>query len=200
MQRRVEAKRGRGLRNVVRVAVGDHDCAADPVGRRIGERAAQSSEQLGPFGFGFVARRFDDPQIDVSKRLEPRLEFVARFVRLLGPLADVLALGTVDHQGDNVLQRTPVLLDEIGIAQGEQQERHAQRRAATRRERRARRARPRSRAPPPPARKSRAMEGREKGRSTRRSTSQPFQNVLRVNLVGLVIAGERVHDQIDAAA
>ena len=56
------------------------------------------------------------------------------------------------------------------------------------------------RAPPPPARKSRATEGREKGRSTRRSTSEPFQNVLSVDLVGFVIAGERVHDQIDAAA
>ena len=98
MQRRVEAKRSRGLRNVVRVAVGDDDRAADPVGRRIGERAPQSSEQFGPFGFGFVARGFDDPQIDVSKRLEPRLELVARFVCLLRPLADVLALGTIDHQ------------------------------------------------------------------------------------------------------
>ena len=127
MQRRVEAKRGRGLRNVVRDAVGDEDRAADPLGRRIGERAAQSGEKLRPFGFGFIARGFDDPQVDISKRLEPRLEFVARLVRLLGPLADVLALGTVDHYGDNVLERTAVLLNEIGIAEREQQERHAQR-------------------------------------------------------------------------
>src|ERR1700761_3026505 len=44
------------------------------------------------------------------------------------------------------------------------------------------------------------MEGREKGRSTRRSTSQPLKNVLRMNLVRLVVAGERVHDQVDSAA
>ena len=127
VQRRVEAERGRGLGNVVRVAVGDHDCAADPLGRRVGERAAQSREQFGPFGFRFVARGFDDPEIDVSERLEPRLEFVARFIRLARPLADFLALGPVDHHGDNVLERTPVLLNEIGIAQAEQQKRHAER-------------------------------------------------------------------------
>src|SRR5450631_3060399 len=57
----------------------------------------------------------------------------------------------------------------------------------------------RSREPPRRARKSRSMVGKEKGLSTRRSTSEPFQNVLRVNLVGFVVAGERVHDQIDAA-
>ena len=61
MQRRVEAERGRGLRNVVRVAVGNYDRAADPLGRRIGERAAQSSEKLGPLGFGFVRARFRRP-------------------------------------------------------------------------------------------------------------------------------------------
>ena len=111
----------------MRVAVGNHDRAADPLGRRIGERAAQSGEKLGPLGFGFLARGFDDPQVDVSERLEPRLELVARFVCLPRPLADVLALGTIDHQGDNVLERAPVLLNEIGIAQAKQQERHAER-------------------------------------------------------------------------
>ena len=43
------------------------------------------------------------------------------------------------------------------------------------------------------------MAGKEKALSTRRSTSEPFQNVFRVNLVGFVVACERVHDQIDAA-
>ncbi len=127
MQRRVEAKRGRGLWDVVRVAVSDYDRAADPLGGCVGERAAQSSEKFGPLGFGFVARGLDDAEVDVSKRLEPRFEFVARFVCLLWPLANVLAFGTIDHHGDNILERTPVLLNEIGIEQGEQQQRHAQR-------------------------------------------------------------------------
>ena len=96
VQRRIEPKRRRRLWNVVHVAVSDDDRAADPIGRHIGERASQSSEQLGPFGFGLVARSFDDPQIDVSKRFEPCLEFVARLVCLLRPLADALALGTID--------------------------------------------------------------------------------------------------------
>src|SRR3984957_13308603 len=126
VQRRVEAERGRGLRNVVRVAVGDDDRAATPLRRRIGERAAQSSEKFGPLGFRFVARSFYDPKVDVPERLEPRLEFIARLVRLTGPLAYGLALGAIDNHGDNVVERTLVLLNEIGIEQSEQQERHAQ--------------------------------------------------------------------------
>ena len=39
----------------------------------------------------------------------------------------------------------------------------------------------------------------EKKRSTRRSPRQPFDDVLGVDLIGFVIAGQRVHDEIDAA-
>ena len=127
VQRGVEAKRRRGLGNVVHVAIGDHDRAADPLGRRVSKRAAQRCEQFGPLGVGFLARRFDDAQIDVSKRFEPRLDLVARLVGLPRPLADVLAAGTVDDDRDNVLERAPVLLNEIGIAQAKQQQRHAER-------------------------------------------------------------------------
>src|SRR5262249_46136879 len=107
--------------------IGDHDRAADPIRRRIEESTAQGGEQFGALGFRVVARRFGDAEVDVSKRLEPRLEFVARFVRLLRPLANVLALRAIDHYGDNVLEGTTVLLNETWIAQREQQERHAQR-------------------------------------------------------------------------
>ena len=127
VHRRVEAKRGRGLRNVVHVTVGDDDRATNALGGRIGERAAQSGEKFGPLGFGFVARGLDHAEVNVSERLEPRFDFVSRFVRLMWPLANVLALGSIDHHGDDILQRTPVLLNEIGIEQSEQQERHAQR-------------------------------------------------------------------------
>src|SRR5580698_10260098 len=61
VQRRVETKRSRGLRNVVRVAVGDDDRAANPLGRCVGERAAQSSEKFGSLGLRFVARGFYHP-------------------------------------------------------------------------------------------------------------------------------------------
>ena len=87
--------------------------------------AAQGGEKLGSFGFGFIARGFDDPKVDVSERLEPRFEFVARLVGLLRPFANALALRPVDNHRDDVLERAPVLLDKIGIAQGEQQERQA---------------------------------------------------------------------------
>ena len=86
----------------------------------------KSTEQLGPFGFGLVAGGFDDSQIDVSKRLEPCLKLVARFICLLRPLADALALRTIDDQRNNVLERTAILLNEIGITEGNQQEGHAQ--------------------------------------------------------------------------
>jgi len=126
MQRRVESERCRRVRNVVRVAVGYDDCAANPVWRRIGERAPQSSEQLGPFGLRLVARGFNDPQIDVSERPEPCLEFVTGFVCLLWPLADALALRTIDNQRDNILERAAVLLNEIGVTEGRYQKGHAQ--------------------------------------------------------------------------
>ena len=72
MQRRVEAERRGGRGNVVHVAVGDHDRAADPLGRRVGERAAQRGEQPRALGVRFLARGFDNAQIDVAERLEPR--------------------------------------------------------------------------------------------------------------------------------
>src|ERR1700677_4154183 len=125
MQWCIETKRRRRLWNVMRVAVGYDDRAADPLGRHIGERTPESSEQLGPFGSRLVARRFDDSQINVSERLEPCLELVARVVCLLRPLADSLALRTIDDQRDNVLEWTAVLLNEIGITEGDQEEGHA---------------------------------------------------------------------------
>ena len=96
------------------VAVGDEDCAADALGRRVGERASKSGKELGPFGFRFVAGGFDDPYVDVSERLEPRLEFVARFVCLLRPLPNALALRSIDHHGDNVLKGTAALRTRLG--------------------------------------------------------------------------------------
>jgi hypothetical protein len=89
VQRRIKTKRGRRFRNVVRVAIRNEDRPSNPLRRRIGKDATQSGEEFGPFGFGFVARRFNGPDFDVPKRLEARLEFVARFVRLLWPLADI---------------------------------------------------------------------------------------------------------------
>ena len=72
------------------------------------------------------ARGFDDPKVDVSERFDPCFDLVARLVRLLWPLANVLALGTIDDNSDDVLERASVFLDKVGIAQGKQQERHAQ--------------------------------------------------------------------------
>ena len=126
VQWRIKSKRSRRPWNVVRVTVGDDDRATNSVGRHIGERAPQSTEQLGPFGFGLVTGGFDDSQIDVSKRLEPCLKLVARFICLLRPLADALALRTIDDQRNNVLERTASFLNEIGITKGNQQEGHAQ--------------------------------------------------------------------------
>ena len=53
------------------------------------------------------------------------------FVRGLGLvrlrlLAYALALRTIDNQGDNILKRTAVLLNEIGITEGRYQKGHAQ--------------------------------------------------------------------------
>ena len=79
VQRGVEAERGRRLRecrgrspSVIRIA---------PPTRSGGASAsalAQRGEQFRALGVGFLARRFDDAQIDVAERLQPRLDFVAR--------------------------------------------------------------------------------------------------------------------------
>ena len=95
-----------------------------------------AANSLRALGVRFLARGFDDAEIDVAERLEPRLEFVARLVGLARPLADVLARRAVDDDGDDVLQRTPVLLHEIGIAEAERAAARRRARAATRRARR----------------------------------------------------------------
>ncbi len=127
MQRGVEAERGGGSRDVVHVAVGNHDRAADPLRRRVRERPPQRGEELGALGVRFLPRGFDDAQIDVAERVETRLHLVAPLVSLPRSLADVLAGGAVDDEGDDVLQRAPVLLHEIGIAEAQDEEREGER-------------------------------------------------------------------------
>src|SRR5271166_1308431 len=54
---------------------------------------------------------------------------------------------------------------------------------------------------PPLSRDRAPAEARAaKKRPTNDSTGEPFDDVFGVNLVGFVIARERVHDEIDAAA
>ncbi len=69
VQRRIEPKRGGGAGNVVDVAVGDHDRAADPLERRVGERVAQGGEQARAFDVGIGPRGFDDTHVHVAERL-----------------------------------------------------------------------------------------------------------------------------------
>ncbi len=99
------------------VAVGDHDRAADPLRRRVGERVAQRGEQPRAFGVGLLARGFDDAQVDVAERLEARLDLVPRLVGLARAAADFIALRAVDDDRDDILERPPVLLHEPRIAQ-----------------------------------------------------------------------------------
>ena len=65
MQWGAEAQRRRRPWYVVHVSVGDHDCGADALGRRVRKRSAQRGEELRALGFRFLAGRFRHPDIDV---------------------------------------------------------------------------------------------------------------------------------------
>ena len=127
MQRGVEPERGGRGGNVVDDAVGDQDRAADPLRRRVGERAAQRGEQLGAVGVQFLPRGFAHPHVDVAERLQARHHRVSRLIRLMRPLADVLTARTVDHDGDDVLERTAVFPHQVRVAQSEEKQRERQR-------------------------------------------------------------------------
>ena len=196
--RRSRARRRSG--NVVGEPVGDDDRAADALGRRVAERRAQRREQLRAAIVGIAARRLDERISTLSSAASRFVEFDARRRRLARPLADLVGCRLIEHQRDDVLQRPTVLAHQRRI--GERQPAAARRRA--RAPPAARGAATRS-ARPAPAPRRRARQRPEaaaaaRRRSTTRSMRKPFQQVLGVDLVGLVAAGQRVHHQVDAAA
>ena len=145
---------------------------------------------------------FDDAQIDVAERVEPRLR--ARRAPCRSAAAARRCPGW--RSGRRRRRRCPSAgagppardWDRSRPSSSSAKRERAQPRAARRRRQTS--ATETASAAAASAYERTAREERERRRSTRRSTGEPFQDVLGVDLVGLVIAGERVHHEIDAAA
>ena len=85
----VEAQRLRRLGHVVHLAVGDHDDAGQPVGRRVGERAVEVGEQVGAGRRLAGGLRGGDPaHLQIGEGGELRLQLAPDGRRLLGPAGD----------------------------------------------------------------------------------------------------------------
>ena len=128
MHRRLETEaRGRS-RHVVHLAVGNHDHAGKPVWRHVGKRLREVGEQHGAVTLA-VRRgrvRIDPAHLEVGEGLEPLLQFLAQLGGARGAAGDGLALAVVDHHGEHVVERLAVLLLQLRIGEGEQQQRVAQ--------------------------------------------------------------------------
>ena len=108
------------------VAVGDQDRPADPLGRRIRERPAQRGEEPRAVGIGFLARRLDDPDLDVAERRQPVFSSARASSVWRGRSPMLLAFGSVDDHRDDVFQRSAVLLHEVRIEKRQDEEREGQ--------------------------------------------------------------------------
>jgi hypothetical protein len=125
VHRRIETGKGGGFRNVVHLAVGDEDRAADARARHIGNRRVQGVEQAGGGRVGrAVVAGFHDARLNARVACEPLLEPFQRGIGLGGALLVVLALAAVDDDRDNGGQGLAVLLQEnrIGERQHEQRQ------------------------------------------------------------------------------
>ena len=64
--------------------------------------------------------------VEIGEGLEPLLQFLAQLGGARGAAGDRLALAVVDHHGEHVVERLAVLLLQLRIGDGEQQQRVAQ--------------------------------------------------------------------------
>ena len=123
VQRRVEAERVDLGGDVVDDAVGDEDGAADALGRHVGERVAQRANSSVPLLSASSRGLSMKCGLDIAHRGELLDDRGARGLGLRGALADAVGAGAVDDDGDDVLQRPPVLALQRGIGEREQQQR-----------------------------------------------------------------------------
>ena len=125
MERRTEVE-PLGRRHVVHLAVGDHDRACDAlfwhVGKRLLERRIEPRARVGETGARLGAAGVHDPHVEISKVLQPLRHPVERLLGILAPIADAHARGVVDHHGGDVALWQPILLDQRGVGEDQQQD------------------------------------------------------------------------------
>ena len=128
VHRSIEAER-RGRRgHVMHLAVGDHDHAREPVGRHVGQRLAEIGEQHGAVALAVGRGRggMHPAHVEIGDRFELVLEGLADLVGARGASGDRLALAVVDHDRKHVVQRLAILLLQMRVGDGEQEEREAE--------------------------------------------------------------------------
>ena len=156
------------------------------------------------------AAALDEARLDVAERRQALLDGGPGRGGLGRAVADRLAAALVEHHRDDVLEAFAILAHEGGIGEGQEDQARA---------RRARSSVPRRRARKPSATTSEGAErpGRRAAPAAAsgakdsvkcvmdcslswRSMGQPLEQVAHVDLVGLVVAGQGVHHEVDAAA
>ena len=203
MHRRGDAELARGRRHVVHLAVGHQHEAGKALLRNVGQRLAHGVEQLGALlGMIAAALGLHHAQLEVLELLRGLAQLGDGRVGVGGAVLQVLAGRAVDHRQRDVLLIGALLLDQRGIEQDRGQRRarqQAQQRAARPAQQRIAHQQPGT---PRRGRQSATRAATGRGRSNRRrgSLPEPFQDRRHVHLVGLVVAGQRIHDDVDAEA
>ena len=119
---------GGGGGHVVHLAVGDHDDAGEPVGRHVGQRLGEIGEQHGAVALAVGRGRGRCTQR--TSRLGKALSCSSNSLRIASvrsvrPAMAWLWLSST-HDGDHVVERLALLLLQLRIGDGEQQQRVAQ--------------------------------------------------------------------------
>jgi hypothetical protein len=117
VDRGIEAERLVDAGDVVDLAVGEHDGAADAGGRHVGEGGLQRVEEarrgrVGILGLGGV----DIARLDVGEAGKAVLQLRQRIVGHLDALGRLLALAAVDDNGHDGRELLAVFLQEHGLA------------------------------------------------------------------------------------
>jgi hypothetical protein len=203
MDRRADAQRRDLGRDIVHASVGEHDCARHAVGRHVGQHGAQRREQPRAVGLAVGFAGFDEAHVETRDAAEPLGQQRARGLGLLEAVAEILARALVDHHRHDRGQRLAILARERRVRQRQHHHGESERRARPA-------AAPRKRQQSHEHDRNRDRHPQHIGRNQRREVdaethvafllSQPFQQRRDVDLVGLVVAGERVHHDVDAGA
>ena len=205
VDRRLEAERGRRCRgmswttpSVIRMAPATRSGGTSA--RPDCERREQARAVVSPA----ASPRLDHAHLDVGQRGEAAAAAAAATaVVWRGALVERLRGRAVDDDGDDVLQPLALLAHEGRVEQAARRTAPRPARAAPRRSG----ARPargwpprrRSRAPAGAAAAEGAISDEVSARSSS-SLAEPFEQGGHVHLVGLVVAGQRVHHDVDAGA
>ena len=198
MHRRLEAEGGGVGRNVVHAAVGDQERAGDAIDRDVRQRRGQRAEQLGAVGFAVGLSGLDDadfqPLIFFSVSTRASCAFAVSWLRVPKFWLGLLSITTAATE-DNGSRSSRV--KEVGERQQDQRQRRDAHRSTAR-----------------AAERSAAISQRSRrARSTARWSEQganamPYCMLYcpsrsrgpGVDLIGLVVAGQRVHHDVDAGA